>query len=272
MSGAWTGIENDIIVADYFDMLRSDVLGQPYSKAEHRRALTPLLNDRSEGSIEFKHQNVSAVLRGMGEDWIRGYKPAMNFQITLIDAVARYLAVNRGWSEGLIRSAPPPRDRKIILGDIPALKVPEKEIGETLRIARKYDTAGRDDRNRTLGHAGEEAVFFRERDLLISSGREDLARKVRWTSQEDGDGAGYDIASFKPDGARRLIEVKTTNCWDRTPFHISRNELDASADLGKEWTLMRVWNFSRGPRAFELSPPLGNHVNLSATAYLGSFH
>ena len=56
------------------------------------RALLPLLNDRSEGSVEFKHQNISAVLKGLGEDWIPGYKPAFNFQMTLVDAVARWLA------------------------------------------------------------------------------------------------------------------------------------------------------------------------------------
>ena len=61
--------------------------------------------------------------------------------------------------------------------------------------------------------------------LCGRQGRDDLARKVRWVSDEDGDGAGYDIASFAPDGRPRLIEVKTTNGWERTPFHISRNEL-----------------------------------------------
>jgi hypothetical protein len=60
-NGTWTDIENDLIVADYFAMLADDVSGRPYSKAEHRRALLPLLNNRSEGSIEFKHQNISAV-------------------------------------------------------------------------------------------------------------------------------------------------------------------------------------------------------------------
>lgn len=55
---------------------------------------------------------------------------------------------------------------------------------------------------------------------LRTAGRDDLARKVRWVSEEDGDGAGYDIASFAPDGFPRLIEVKTTNGWERTPFHI----------------------------------------------------
>ncbi len=51
-NGAWTDKENDLIVADYFAMLADDIAGRPYNKAEHRRALLPLLNDRSEGSVE----------------------------------------------------------------------------------------------------------------------------------------------------------------------------------------------------------------------------
>ncbi|HRM73568.1 MAG TPA: hypothetical protein PLI13_02495 [Paracoccus sp. (in: a-proteobacteria)] len=94
-NGAWTDQENDLIVAHYFAMLSDDVSGRPYNKAEHRRGLLPLLNGRSEGSVEFKHQNISAVLKGLGEDWIPGYKPAFNFQMTLVDAVARWLAAIR---------------------------------------------------------------------------------------------------------------------------------------------------------------------------------
>ena len=96
-NGPWADAENDLIVADYFAMLVDDIAGRRYSKAEHRRALLPLLNDRSEGSVEFKHQNISAVLKGLGEDWIPGYKPAFNFQMTLVDAVARWLALNSAW-------------------------------------------------------------------------------------------------------------------------------------------------------------------------------
>jgi hypothetical protein len=96
-NGSWTDEENDLIVADYFAMLADDISGRPYKKAEHRRTLLPLLNDRSEGAVEFKHQNISAVLKGLGEDWIPGYKPAFNFQMTLVDAVARWLALNPAW-------------------------------------------------------------------------------------------------------------------------------------------------------------------------------
>ena len=96
-NGPWTDEENDLIVADYFAMLADDISGRPYKKAEHRRTLRPLLNDRSEGSVEFKHQNISAVLKGLGEDWIPGYKPAFNFQMTLVDAVARWLDLHPDW-------------------------------------------------------------------------------------------------------------------------------------------------------------------------------
>ncbi|MCE8472430.1 hypothetical protein LZ189_25910, partial [Rhodovulum sulfidophilum] len=61
-NGPRTDEENDLIVADYFAMLADDISGRRYSKAKHRRVLLPLLNDRSEGAVEFKHQNISAVL------------------------------------------------------------------------------------------------------------------------------------------------------------------------------------------------------------------
>ena len=141
-----------------------------------------------------------------------------------------------------------------------------------LHIARKFDVAGRDERNRALGRAGEERVLAHEHAALRTAGRDDLARKVRWVSEEDGDGAGYDIASFGPDGRPRLIEVKTTNGWERTPFHITRNELAVADARRSEWCLLRLWDFSRHPRAFELRPPLDAHVSLTATSFQASFH
>ena len=68
---------------------------------------------------------------------------------------------------------------------------------------KKFDVAVRDERNRALGRAGEESVVAHERSALKVAGRDDLARKVRWVSEEEGDGAGYDIASFMPDGRER---------------------------------------------------------------------
>lgn len=278
MSGAdWSDEENELIVADYFAMLADDIAGRPYNKAQHRRSLLPRLDGRSEGSIEFKHQNISAVLKGLGEAWIPGYKPAFNFQMSLVDAVVRWLARNPAWvrrlpdrhpAAGLREGAP------IWVGPPPTLsnQPPPDELEQMLHIARKFDVAGRDERNRALGRAGEERVLAHEKATLGASGRDDLARKVRWVSEEDGDGAGYDIASYTPEGRARLIEVKTTNGWDRTPFHITRNELAVAEERRSEWCLFRLWNFAREPKGFELYPPLDRHVSLTATNFLASFH
>ena len=92
----WTDRENDLIVADNFAMLKVDLAGQPYSKANQNRQLASRIA-RGRGSIEFKHQNISAVLRGLGEVWILGYKPAMNFQMSLVDAVLRWLSSHPDW-------------------------------------------------------------------------------------------------------------------------------------------------------------------------------
>ena len=210
-NGAWTDQENDLIVADYFAMLADDVSGRPYNKAEHRRGLLPLLNGRSEGSVEFKHQNISAVLKGLGEDWIPGYKPAFNFQMTLVDAVARWLALNPAWFGRHSGTGAPTglaEARPIWIGPPPTLsnQPPPQELEQMLHIARKFDVAARDERNRALGRAGEERVLAHERAALKSAGRDDLAHKVRWVSEEDGDGAGYDIASFATD-VRRVWRV-----------------------------------------------------------------
>lgn len=69
LAGDWTDAENDRIVADYFAMLAADVAGRRYSKAAHNRALQAVIG-RPRGSIEYKHQNISAVLKGLGEEWI----------------------------------------------------------------------------------------------------------------------------------------------------------------------------------------------------------
>lgn len=278
MSGDWTDDQNDAIVADYFAMLADDEAGRPYSKAEHNRRLQALIG-RPRGSIEYKHQNISAVLKGLGESWIPGYKPAFNFQGSLVDAVARWLAAHPAWLAGHDRQAFASAlsrvrdDRPLWIGPPPTQsnQPPPAELDHMTMIAAKFDVAGRDARNRALGRAGEERVVAHERATLTSAGRPDLAKQVRWVSDEDGDGAGYDIGSFEVDGRARLIEVKTTNGWERTPFYISRNELAVADARRAEWCLVRLWNFAREPRAFEIRPPLGSHVALTPTSFEASF-
>ena len=55
----WQDDELDAIVTDYFAMLEAELRGEPFVKAEHRRVLMAQTG-RSTGSVEFKHQNISA--------------------------------------------------------------------------------------------------------------------------------------------------------------------------------------------------------------------
>lgn len=275
MSG-WTDREIDLIVSDYFTMLGHEISGNAYSKVEHRRGLLKLI-ERSEGSVEFKHQNISAVMMCLGQPWIDGYKPASNFQNALVDGVLRWLNTRTDWlsteyntgAESRLRDrrslwiGPPPEQRN------EPLQVDNEFIGQ---MARKYNVAERDALNHALGAAGEETVLAYEKQTLIKAGRNDLANKVRWTAVQDGDGYGYDIASFEPDGRDRLIEVKTTNGWERTPFHITQNELHVAQERHKDWHLLRLWNFARKPKAFALRPPLDSHATLTATSFMAHLH
>lgn len=274
VSEAWSDDEIDLIVADYFAMLAIDLAGGGYNKAAHNRALQGELA-RSRGSIEFKHQNISAVLLGLGQPWIDGYKPAANFQNALVDGVMRWLDVHEEWLKPQVRrsaatSSPTFEDRALWIGPPPTLRNEPPPIDPEFMaaISRKYDVAQRDERNRTLGKAGEELVLQNEVMTLKQSGRSDLAGQIRWTSVEDGDGFGFDIRSFEPDGRERLLEVKTTNGWERTPFHISRNELNVAQARSSDWHLIRVWDFARKPKAFALRPPLEAHAELSASSFL----
>lgn len=275
-AGPWTDAENDLIVADYFAMLGADLAGRFYNKAEHNRQLRTQI-DRSRPSIEFKRRNISAVLKGFGESWITGYLPAFNFQRTLADAVARWLHRHPEFETPAPHAnsaADTQQTGELIIDLPPTLRnhPPPHELEQMQAIAHRFDVAARAERNRALGRAGEERVLAHEQALLTAVGRVDLARRVRWVSDQDGDGAGYDVESFSPEGRTRLIEVKTTNGWERTPFHITRNELAVAEDRPTEWCLLRLWNFAREPRGFELRPPLDAHVTLIATSYEARLH
>ena len=86
-------------------MLRAELAGEPYSKADHNRALQPLLDGRSRSSVEFKHQNISAVLADMNQPYIAGYKPARNYQKAVLpEAVDDYLIRHPDMLEALAES------------------------------------------------------------------------------------------------------------------------------------------------------------------------
>jgi hypothetical protein len=272
MSDDWTETEIDAVVADYFAMLAEELADRPFVKLARYRDLAANI-PRNVKSIERKHQNISAIMIGFGQPWVTGLKPAKHYQNALADGVLRWLDKQPDWlapktqaeRENSVREAP-----SLWIGPAPTQRNEPPFVDPKVMalIGKKFDVAERDARNRRLGKAGEELVLHHELQALAHAGRIDLADKVRWTAVQDGDGYGFDILSFETDGRERLIEVKTTNGWDRTPFHISRNEIEVAEARRDEWRLVRVWNFARQPKAFELRPPLTAHVELTPTSFL----
>jgi len=261
-----------LVVADYFDMLGMELRGERYVKARRNEALQSLTG-RSHGAIEFKHQNISAVLMKLGEPWIYGYKPMINVQAALIEGVERYIESHTGFIIPFpVQTQGVADTEQLFLEHAPDMAQGETEHdANIMRLIRKFDPAARDERNRKLGKLGEARVLASEQTRLTSEGRADLANKVRWVSELDGDGAGYDILSFEGDGRERNLEVKTTAGYNRTPFYLSRNELRFSQERPDGFRLFRLYDFAKAPKAFIIEPPLEHRLVLEPTNYQASF-
>ncbi len=121
-------------------------------------------------------------------------------------------------------------------------------------------------RNASLGAAGEKFVLTLERTRLWQQGHRHLSNGVDHVARTQGDGLGYDILSFEPNGRERLIEVKTTRYGSMTPVFATRNEVDVSDNVSdaesESYHLCRVFTFEKEPRLFILPRPLIDSVVL----------
>lgn len=267
----WQDDELEVIVADYFAMLAAEIAGEPYVKARHSAALMVQIG-RSHRSVEFKHQNISAVLNELGLPWIPGYIPKSNYQNSIFGAIDRYLTSHTSFLESPQVLRTPAFQPSDVFVDPPPPATDDRSLPEPLqRLVRKFDPVERDRRNRALGSAGEAFVLEVEQRRLANADRADLAKQIRWVAQDEGDGAGYDILSYNLVGRERLIEVKTTNGAAKTPFFISRNERDMATERAADWCLYRVHLFAKRPQIFTIFPPLENTLHLRPEIWRASF-
>ena len=130
----------------------------------------------------------------------------------------------------------------------------------------RVDFADRDARNRALGRSGESWALEVLKKELEVQGRSDLAARVEWVSQTQGDGLGYDIASFDVEGRSVAVEVKTTNGAKEAPFLVSANEVEFS-QVQPAFRLYRVFSFSDGPRMYVLRGPLRDATELEPVLF-----
>lgn len=270
----WSNEQVAICVASYFEHLAITQAGGKFIKEQLYRDLAKQTG-RSAGSISRKFQNISAVLDELGREWMKGLKPNPNYQELLANKIGEYLE-----AQGIlpiVRKLNDPDDGlresvAFLLEPAPDLKNTTPHAPDYIdRLVRKFDYVARDIQNRSIGIAGEEFVFNFERQQLNLANRADLSDKVRWVSKDDGDGAGYDILSFTNQGDEKFIEVKTTIGNSRTPFFISRNEFEFCKQAGESFSLIRLYDFRRNVRGFELKGQLEKHVTLSAEVFRAQF-
>jgi len=173
----WSREEVEATVGDYFAMLRDELAGLSINKSERNLRLRSLLQDRSKGSVEFKHANISAVLTLHGYPYIDGYKPRFNFQALLEQVVLEYLDVHRDFFDPLITgpvlnptTSPDPgtldTDRLVELPP-EAMRIPQTVWSLGTRLSR-FDFVARDAANRDLGRRGEEGMSAGAEDLRYS--------------------------------------------------------------------------------------------------------
>ena len=276
MAQNWSRLEVEAIVGDYLDMLILEIGGKAYNKSAHRQMLKPLLQGRSDPSIERKHQNISAVLLEMGLPFIEGYKPLRNYQRSLLPELVTEAVVGRPLFLKTIEADVDREARVPSVGDIlgtmlskppvsdlpapPAPQLPDRFLPEINYLEREF-------RNRSLGAAGEEFVVNYERARLALAGLERLGEDVEWVSRTRGDGLGYDILSFEESGQERFIEVKTTRYGKQTPFFISPNELRFCERHLKAFHLYRVFAFQSDPKMFALQGAIESHCRLNPSEY-----
>jgi hypothetical protein len=281
MSADWTRDEVELIVADYFAMLAAEHAGRPVNKAERNRQLQQRIG-RSKGSIEFKHANISAVLVELADlPYIDGYKPRSNYQQLLAQVVLEWLDNQPDFFNRLTTSpiVQPARPAATDFGRLDSLvDEPPEPLGEpgvhltidipTARAARKVDFVRLDAENRRLGRMGEEwALEFEARRLTDRLRRPDLAKRLVWVSDAEGDGAGYDIRSFNDDGSPRLIEVKTTGLGKYHAFAVSPNEVAVSERDAERYHLYRLFRFGTDPRLYMLRGALSRVCRLEPSQF-----
>jgi hypothetical protein len=276
---AWTRHENVLIVADYLEMLMKELAGQTYNKAERARNLEPLLNGRNKSAIEFKRANISAVMIELGFPCIAGYKPRPNFQREgLVDVVAEQVAHLPLLDKAAELAVDRPADVPESVAFNAMLTVPpqrqyrvQEARPDYVRRGVKRDYFERESRNRSLGTAGERFIVQYEQWRLVQLGSGQLADRVEHVAETQGDGLGYDVLSFEPDGRERFIEVKTTAHDATTPFFVSTNEVEFAREQMNQFRLYRLFHFRTAPKFFELPGAIEQHCHLDPSTFKATF-
>lgn len=279
MSGIdWTREEVEVVVTDYFEMLKLQLSDIHYNKTEHRRRILPLLNDRTHGAIERKHGNISAVLLQLGRTYIPGYKPFWNYQSTLREVILERISeldalgsLMETYNQQIIDVDPRKIEYNKWLEEAPEGSNVFNEPTGFYRTSKR-DYIEQEQRNKSIGDSGEELVYNYEKWRLEELGKFSLIKKIEWVSKDKGDGAGFDILSKNTDGSDRFIEVKSTTLGKETPIFFTKRENDFSETNPDQFHMYRVFNLKKRPKMYQYQGAFSSYgMNIESMTFKGSF-
>jgi hypothetical protein len=270
----WSDNEVAVAVDVYFAMLRRQLDRESFVKREALAVGLSRLPGRTRGALEYKLENISAVLNRLELSWLGGYVPAQNYQRRVEDAVLAVLVADPALVLRLQEadSSVPARPvesfatEDVLTEPPPATAAGSRDTVSGPHLVRGGWAASHDEANRKLGADGERWVVDLEREKLRRAGRMDLAERVDHVALRV-DGLGYDVVSFDLDGVELHIEVKTTKSGPRTAFVITPNEVRTSRSEPANFRLYRVYDFGPSARLFILSGDLEPLLDLTPTQF-----
>lgn len=92
-----------------------------------------------------------------------------------------------------------------------------------------------------VGLLGEEKVYEIEKEKLSKAGRSDLANKVVLHRHQEGDRTpGWDITSYRLDGTKKFIEVKSSESKIMNEIELTPKEWKMAQELGDSYEIYLV--------------------------------
>lgn len=278
----WTPEQNEGLVKAYLTAWEIELGGGHFGVSGFLgEARAQVGSARNDNALRRKAHNVSAVLQEAELPHYFRFKPQANRQRTL-DAAVFSVLEHPAFAEVIHLAAerpptrqpgdPVPSSRSMEEVDPPKTPLQgEGQLRQTswVRRAVQRDFTAYEAANRSLGLAGEKLAVEHYKRTLREAGREDLAFQVEHAAVTQGDGLGYDVIAYEPDGSRVLVEVKTTRGGLRRPFFISAAEVRASEELGNEYRLMRIFDYEsgEGTKFYTLPGPIGVSCALTPVSY-----
>lgn len=256
--GSWTEGQNRRAVRHYARMIKLAAAGHAFSKTDINRQLQSKVL-RTKGAIEYKWQNISAVLNERISAYLPGDLPAANYQRgegKLVEAVEEIILADAALVASL----------KTLRAPVEKLRstVPEQSIATEAAPALVDPPGKREKKKRRRPHEGrngtdwlavnrEQAELGSQGEAFIKAWLEDNeAAEVEHVSESEGDHVGYDLRAKLPNGDLLFVEVKATNGGARTPFVVSRNQLAVARANPREYWVYRVFNLNKAPQLFRL--------------------